>query len=116
MDTAFYLQGNTLIVCLSGEIDHHVADRIRKDIDDEISLYGTKDLILDFSAVTFMDSSGVGVVLGRYRKLKECGGTVTIRNAGRLVKQILDLSGIFSLMHYEETEEDDGKKSGNCGI
>ena len=56
-----------------------------------------------------MDSSGVGVVLGRYKKLKEIGGKVTVRNAGRLVKQILELSGVFSLMDYEETEGDNGK-------
>ena len=72
--------------------------------DDEIKLYETKNLIMDFSKVTFMDSSGVGVVLGRYKKVGELGGTVTIRNADRLVKQILDMSGIFSLMKYEETE------------
>ncbi|MFR7989476.1 MAG: anti-sigma F factor antagonist [Anaerovoracaceae bacterium] len=109
MDTTFYLKGNTLIACLSGEIDHHIAEKIRNDIDDEIRLYGTKNLILDFSKVTFMDSSGVGVVLGRYKKLKEIGGKVTVRNAGRLVKQILELSGVFSLMDYEETEGDNGK-------
>ena len=104
MDTIFYIKGDTLVVCLSGEIDHHVAEKIRNDIDDEIKLYETKNLILDFSKVTFMDSSGVGVVLGRYKKVGERGGTVTIRNADRLVRQILDMSGIFSLMKYEETE------------
>lgn len=104
MDTIFYIKGDTLVVCLSGEIDHHVAEKIRNDIDDEIKLYETKNLIMDFSKVTFMDSSGVGVVLGRYKKVGERGGTVTIRNADRLVRQILDMSGIFSLMKYEETE------------
>ena len=96
MDTIFYIKGDTLVVCLSGEIDHHVAEKIRNDIDDEIKLYETKNLIMDFSKVTF--------VLGRYKKVGELGGTVTIRNADRLVKQILDMSGIFSLMKYEETE------------
>ena len=104
MDTIFYIKGDTLVVCLSGEIDHHVAEKIRNDIDDEIKLYETKNLIMDFSKVTFMDSSGVGVVLGRYKKVGERGGTVTIRNADRLVRQILDMSGIFSLMKYDETE------------
>lgn len=104
MDTIFYIKGDTLVVCLSGEIDHHVAEKIRNDIDDEIKLYETKNLIMDFSKVTFMDSSGIGVVLGRYKKVGERGGTVTIRNADRLVKQILDMSGIFSLMKYEETD------------
>lgn len=105
METIFYIKGDTLVVELSGEIDHHVAEKIRNDIDDEIKLYGTKNLILDFSKVTFMDSSGVGVVLGRYKKVGELGGTVAIRNADRLVRQILDMSGIFSLMKYEETSD-----------
>ena len=56
-----------------------------------------------------MDSSGIGVVLGRYKKLKKNGGTVTIRSANKLVKQILDMSGIFTLMEYKEEEEEDGE-------
>lgn len=109
MEINFCVKGSTLVVGLSGEIDHHVCDKIRKDIDDEISLYQTRHLIFDFSRVTFMDSSGIGMVLGRYKKLRELGGSVTIRNANRLIRQILDMSGIFTLMHYEEEEETDGK-------
>lgn len=105
MDTIFYLKGSTLVAELSGEIDHHCCDKIRNDIDDELKLYKAEHLILDFSKVTFMDSSGIGMVLGRYRKLKETGGTVTIRNAGRIVKQLLDMSGVFSLMEYRDEEK-----------
>ncbi|MCI5688344.1 anti-sigma F factor antagonist [Anaerovoracaceae bacterium 42-11] len=109
MDTMFHLKDSTLVAELCGEIDHHVCDKIREDIDKELELYEINHLIFDFSDVTFMDSSGIGVVLGRYKKLKKIGGTVTIRNASRLVKQILDMSGIFTLMEYEEEEEEDGK-------
>lgn len=109
MDTMFHLKDSTLVAELCGEIDHHVCDKIREDIDKELELYEINHLIFDFSDVTFMDSSGIGVVLGRYKKLKKIGGTVTIRNASRLVKQILDMSGIFTLMEYEEEEAEDGK-------
>ena len=109
MDTMFHLKDSTLVAELCGEIDHHVCDKIREDVDKELELYEINYLVFDFSDVTFMDSSGIGVVLGRYKKLKKIGGTVTIRNASRLVKQILDMSGIFTLMEYEEEEEEDGK-------
>ncbi len=109
MDTTFSLRGSTLTAELAGEIDHHCCDRIRNDIDSQIGLYEAKHLILDFSKVTFMDSSGIGMVLGRYKKMKERGGTVTIRGAGRLVKQILDMSGVFSLMDCEDSEDDKNK-------
>ncbi len=105
MDTTFHLKDSTLVAALCGEIDHHVCDKIRKDIDEELELYEVDHLIFDFSEVTFMDSSGIGVVLGRYKKLKKAGGKVTIRRASRLVKQILDMSGIFTLMEYEEAED-----------
>lgn len=106
MEMIFYVEEDTLIVALSGEIDHHVAAKLRKDIDAEIAMCGTRDLILDFRDVGFMDSSGIGMVLGRYKRVHGAGGKVIIRNAGRLVKQILDMSGVFTLMDYEEFENE----------
>ena len=109
MDTMFHLKDSTLVAELFGEIDHHICDQIREDIDKELELYEVTHLVFDFTGVTFMDSSGIGVVLGRYKKMQKIGGTVTIRGANRLVRQILDMSGIFTLMEYEEEEEHDGK-------
>jgi len=106
MDLIFYVDDNMLIAVLSGEIDHHVTEKLRRDIDEEIAMCGTRDLVFDFSNVTFMDSSGIGMVLGRYKKVHGAGGRVTIRNAGRLVKQILDMSGVFTLMEYEDVPRD----------
>ena len=103
MEIIFYVEGETLVAALSGEIDHHVAGRLRQDIDGEMTLCGTKDLVFDFTNVEFMDSSGIGMVLGRYKRVSQYGGSVTIRNADRLVKQILDMSGVFTLMSYEDT-------------
>ncbi len=103
MKTIFYVEEDTLTVELAGEIDHHVAGKLRADIDEEMALCGTRDLVFDFTKVDFMDSSGIGMVLGRYKKVHSGGGKVTIRNAARLVKQILDMSGVFTLMAYEDT-------------
>ena len=65
---------------------------------------------LDVYKRQFMDSSGIGMILGRYKKVTAQGGRVKIRNAGSLVRQLLDLAGVFSLMEYEEDgEETDGK-------
>ena len=107
METIFCVENqDTLIVELIGEIDHHCAEKLRHDIDEQIRYWEAKNLILDFRQVEFMDSSGIGVVLGRYKKIHGDGGRVTIRNASRLVKQILDMSGVFSLMHYEDVEKE----------
>lgn len=110
MEINFSLKEDTLTVRLAGEIDHHVCDEIRTEIDRELTRCGAVSLNFDFSSVTFMDSSGIGMVLGRYKKVTAQGGRVKIRNAGSLVRQLLDMAGIFSLMEYEEDgEETDGK-------
>lgn len=110
MDTIFYLQNETLVATLTGEIDHHSADRIRSDIDDELRLYDVKDLIFDFSDVTFMDSSGIGVVLGRYKKIRAMGGRVVIRGANSLVRKILEMSGVFMLEGCCEERAEEKRK------
>lgn len=106
MDMIFKQEGDALTVGLTGEIDHHRAEGIRNEIDDLLSRRGVKNLILDFSGVTFMDSSGIGVVLGRYKKLKAISGSVTIQNAADTVYRILEMSGVFSLITYRSTAED----------
>ena len=95
--------GERLLVYLNGEIDHCCAEQFRREIETLLRDRSIRQLTLDFSRVSFMDSSGIGMVLGRYKRVSQYGGSVTIRNAGRLVKQILDMSGVFTLMSYEDT-------------
>ena len=71
MDIIFGIKGKILIAELLGEVDHHVAAKARADIDETMEGYGSKDLIFDFSKVTFMDSSGIGLIMGRCR-IKKC--------------------------------------------
>ena len=81
MGIIFYVESDTLIAALSGEIDHHVAEKLRNDIDREMAMCDTKNLIFDFRDVVFMDSSGIGMVLGRYKKVHNAGGRVRLNGS-----------------------------------
>lgn len=88
---------NTVIARLSGEIDHHSAKEIRSDIDLAIDRHRPNRLILDFDGVTFMDSSGIGLVMGRYKAVKLCGGCIIIENTGSQIKKVMRLAGLDRL-------------------
>lgn len=97
---------NVLSARLLGELDHHGAAKVRGDIDQALEIHNLKHLIFDFEKVTYTDSSGIGVVLGRYRRLSEQGGSVVIACCSKNVRTILNMAGIFSLMDYADTKEE----------
>ena len=88
---------NTVIARINGEVDHHNAKSIRDDIDLAIDRHHTDRLILDFDGVTFMDSSGIGLVIGRYNSIKPYGGTIVIENTGNQIKKVMRLAGLDRL-------------------
>ena len=73
-------EDNKVIALLSGEIDHHNAKSLRQDIDFSLRENQPEELIMDFSEVGFMDSSGIGLVMGRYKLMQEIGGNLVVRN------------------------------------
>lgn len=87
-------RGTTLVVHLEGELDQHGAEYARNKIDAQIKRSLTRNVIFDFSGVEFMDSSGIGVVMGRYRYLSRLGGGAAIVNKNPHIARILDLSGL----------------------
>ena len=90
---------------LSGEIDHHSAVELRRRIDEAV-LAGTPEwLILDFSGVTFMDSSGIGLIMGRWRLMQEQGGRLTVRGVPKTLRKAMRVSGLDKRGVLEETEE-----------
>lgn len=91
-------QPDTLLVRLGGELDLGVADKLRKALDSQLAEKKTKYLILNLSRVTFIDSSGLGVILGRYKRLVHSGGKVILVGAQPQVKRILELSGLLQIM------------------
>ncbi len=85
---------NTMTVKLCEDIDHNNAFEIREKIDSEINKRPVKNLVFDFSKVEFMDSSGIGMILGRYKLLSSLGGFVYINNPTTQVMKIIEIAGI----------------------
>ncbi|MGI6203113.1 MAG: anti-sigma factor antagonist [Eubacteriales bacterium] len=86
-------QSQTLTLIITGEIDHHSVGRLREQADRELAVRRPKELVIDVSGVTFMDSSGLGFILGRYGKAEPLGATTTVKGASPLIHRILRLSG-----------------------
>lgn len=87
-------ENGTAIVVLSGEIDHHTAKNLRSELDKFVITMQPEILAIDFSNITFMDSSGIGLIIGRYKLLKECGGQLEIHSPQPYIRRVLKLSGI----------------------
>ncbi len=96
---------DTLIVNLCGEIDHHNASVIRREIDESMTAFHAKNLVLDYSDVSFMDSSGIGLAIGRYNKVKELSGSIVIIPGTPYISRILGLSGLFGIIPEKTSRE-----------
>ena len=88
--------GKTLTALLSGELDHHGTSLLRETIDERISAAAPAILVLDFASVTFMDSSGIGLILGRHKLVSAIGGGVMGQNVPAGIKRTLAIAGIES--------------------
>jgi stage II sporulation protein AA (anti-sigma F factor antagonist) len=102
----FLNKGNTLIASIIGEMDHHTADYIRDKIDGEMIKSSTKNIVFDFSKVGFMDSSGIGVVMGRYKNISKLNGKTSIIKANDQIRRIFEMSGVVKLVPiYDNIDE-----------
>lgn len=95
------VNGEVLTARLVGEIDHHTAYYIRKEIDAAIELNMPSLLILDFERVTFMDSSGIGLVMGRYKNISKRCGELHVVGAKPQIYKVMKLSGLERLVKLE---------------
>lgn len=89
--------GDTLLAYLAGEIDHHAAQGLRLRIDEQIADCLPSELVLDFGGVEFMDSSGVGLILGRAKRMQALEGRVAVQKAPPAVAKMLRLARIETL-------------------
>ena len=94
MEMTAFNDGSRLCVKLSGEIDHHEAKDIRERLDKLIFENRPKALIVNLSGIVFMDSSGLGLILGRYRLMKEFGGEMYLNEPTARVRKILAMAGV----------------------
>ena len=102
-----YLEDKTLLVeILSRELDHHVARDVKSEIDEILMKKQIDYIIFDFQYVNFMDSSGIGVIIGRYKKISSDKGTVSVININPRVKKVFDLSGMNKIINVCSTYEE----------
>lgn len=99
-------KGRTLIVRLQGELDQHVADDLRQAVEKELSREIADKILLSLEGLTFMDSSGLGVILGRYRRLSEAGGKMAACCLNSQLTRIFELAGLNRLMPVYATEDE----------
>lgn len=109
MSVKIEFNDETLFCRLNGEIDHHTALPIRLDIDERIETCRPQTVVLDFSNVTFMDSSGIGLVMGRYKILNELGGTLEVTGLSDNSYKVMRLAGLDRIANITKG----GKKNGS---
>jgi stage II sporulation protein AA (anti-sigma F factor antagonist) len=90
-------EGKTVTVFLAGDLDHSNAKEIREDIDCAIERNSPERLVLDFSGLEFMDSSGIGLIMGRYKKCEPLGCKITVSGAKGTIKKVIKIAGIERL-------------------
>ena len=105
MNANIDIQNDALIVFLSGEIDHHSAREIREDIDLKIASSKPQAVELNFKDVSFMDSSGIGLIMGRYRLVSAYGGKIVISNVSSYLRRVMRLAGIDSIVEMKNEKE-----------
>ncbi|SHK14135.1 anti-sigma F factor antagonist [Paramaledivibacter caminithermalis] len=105
MQLKLEVENNTLIVYINGELDHHSAEDVREDIDTAIDSKNIKNIVFELSNMKFMDSSGIGVVIGRYKKISKLGGRVGVVNTNAHVDRIFQMAGIYKIIDKYSTKE-----------
>lgn len=106
MNISTLIRQGVLIVRVEGELDMHVVDEFRDKVDNALDDSGVKYLLLSLKGVTFIDSSGVGAILGRYKRISASGGKVLAANVRPQVARVFELSGLLTIikMCASETE------------
>ena len=92
-------------VWLTGELDHHAARQLRQQVDLAVERTRPQRLRLDFSDVSFMDSSGIGLIMGRYRLMQLEGGTLVVTGASERLRKVMRLAGLDRLGILRETAD-----------
>ena len=84
---------------ITEEIDHHTTEELRRKVDNEITRYMPRKVVFDMDNVTFMDSAGIGMLIGRYKTVKSYGGEIEIMNVKPAIRKIFEMSGILKIIN-----------------
>lgn len=99
------IKQNVLCIRLSGELDHHAADDLRERATNAIEEHSIRHIVLNLESLTFMDSSGLGVILGRYKQIKQRHGEMVVCAISPNIQRLFDMSGLFKIIRLEPTEQ-----------
>lgn len=105
-ETAYEKRGNCLVIYITDDLDHHMVTGLREVSDRLIRSEQIKHIIFDFTDVGFMDSSGIGMIMGRYKKVMFSGGRAAVTNVGEIVNRIFVLSGLYQIIEKYSTVEE----------
>lgn len=105
LSSNFVVKEDVLIVRLTGELDHHEAEILRSKWQDMMYENPIRHVILNLEAVTFMDSSGIGVILGRYKEVLQLGGKMIVCSITPPIERLFEMSGLFKIVHLEKNEK-----------
>ena len=98
MESEFLKEDKLLRIKINEEIDHHTTERIRRMADYEITRYMPRKVVFDFDKVSFMDSAGIGMIIGRYKTANMLGGTVEMINVKPSIQKIFEMSGVLKII------------------
>jgi len=98
LNVNFLKEDKLLLLEITEEIDHHTTEKIRRRADDEITRHMPRKVIFDFNNVSFMDSAGIGMLIGRYKMMKMIGGSLELTNVNQSVKKVLEMSGVLKII------------------
>ncbi len=99
--------GKTLVVRCSGELDLAAAADFRRMVDAELAEWESlRDIVLNLGQVTFVDSSGLGAILGRYKRIQQRGGRMVLVEVPSVLRKLLEFSGIFKLLPTRASEDE----------
>ncbi|ADU30055.1 anti-sigma F factor antagonist [Evansella cellulosilytica] len=95
-----------LCVRLEGELDHHTAMELRERVDEALKEQNLTHILLNLEHLSFMDSSGLGVVLGRYKYVQTLGGEMVVCSISPQIKRLFEMSGLFKIVRLASNEMD----------
>ncbi|MBR5809718.1 MAG: anti-sigma factor antagonist [Clostridia bacterium] len=98
MEVTLIGEKRALLVKVKDELDHHMAEKIKAEVDDKMRSTNAVNVIFDFSGLSFMDSSGLGVIMGRYKKARTLGGKVVVFGVNAGVLRIMEMSGLSKII------------------
>lgn len=104
MKNVIMLEGDRMTIRIGEDLDHHITKELRENIDNMVDRGIVKNIAFDFSTTGFMDSAGIGLIMGRYKKINPLGGNISIVGSNPAIDRIIRISGIHKIIRMELTK------------